>query len=48
MALLNNQVRYELMRENAIATWVNRPLYKDSVLEACGEALEMDQTTAVE
>lgn len=36
--LLNNNDSYQTMRANAIATWEGRPLYRESILQAC-EAL---------
>jgi len=40
LALLDDQTRYESMRTRAIATWVEQPLYNDSVLVACREAMD--------
>ena len=33
--LLKDNDRYQVLRANAIATWQDRPLYRDSVLMAC-------------
>lgn len=33
--LLNNPQQYEQIREKAIATWENKPLYSESVVQAC-------------
>ncbi len=46
LALLIDDARYAVMRQGAVATWVNRPLYKDSMLAACREALGIDKETA--
>ncbi|MCI5221990.1 MAG: glycosyltransferase [Candidatus Electrothrix sp. AR4] len=37
LALLNNDVQYQLMRKNAVETWQGKPLYKESVIQACDE-----------
>ena len=43
LALLEDDTRYQVMRERAVATWADQPLYKDSVLDACREVLGMDK-----
>jgi len=43
LALLNDNLRYQKMRRKALATWSNQPLYKDSVINACRDVLEMDK-----
>jgi len=35
LSLLANNDSYQLLRANAIATWQNKKLYRDSVLETC-------------
>ena len=40
MDLLHANDHYQVMRSNAIATWKDRPLYRESVLKACGELLQ--------
>jgi glycosyltransferase involved in cell wall biosynthesis len=42
LELINDDQRYQKMRQQAIETWTNKPLYKDSVLNACQEVLEME------
>jgi glycosyltransferase involved in cell wall biosynthesis len=42
LELINDDQRYQKMRQKAIETWTNKPLYKDSVLNACQEVLEME------
>ena len=44
LALIQDDARYQAIRERAVATWAHQPLYKDSVLEACREALAMGKT----
>lgn len=44
LALLDNDVLYQTMRQQAVATWADQPLYKDSVLAACLEVLRSDMT----
>lgn len=39
LELLENDARYQSMREFAVAAWADKPLYQDSVLEACYEVL---------
>jgi glycosyltransferase involved in cell wall biosynthesis len=39
IALLNDERRYGEIRSRAIATWQDKPLYSDSVIEACRELL---------
>jgi glycosyltransferase involved in cell wall biosynthesis len=39
LALLNNNMLYQAMRERAVLTWLDKPLYKNSVLEACMQIL---------
>jgi glycosyltransferase involved in cell wall biosynthesis len=39
ISLLVAGERYQAMRANAIATWAHQPLYRDSVLSACENAL---------
>ena len=38
--LLNTNVSYQMMRTNAIATWKDQPLYRDSVLKACEDLVK--------
>ncbi|CAK8715063.1 hypothetical protein GKODMF_06645 [Candidatus Electrothrix gigas] len=33
--LLNNPQKYEQLRNKAIATWADKPLYSESVVQAC-------------
>ena len=40
LALLSDDKRYQTMREQAVATWVQQPLYRDSVLAACRDVLD--------
>ena len=35
--LLNNKNRYQEIRRNAIETWLNKPIYRDSLLDACSD-----------
>jgi glycosyltransferase involved in cell wall biosynthesis len=35
MALLRDDARYQMLRKNAVATWVEKPLYGESMLAAC-------------
>lgn len=44
LALLDNDLLYQRMRERAVATWADQPLYKDSVLAACQEVMRSDIT----
>lgn len=37
LGLLNNSRMYEQLRERAIATWTDKPLYSESVVQACLE-----------
>jgi glycosyltransferase involved in cell wall biosynthesis len=37
LSLLSDNNRYQLLRKNAIKTWVDRPLYRDSIINACRE-----------
>lgn len=39
LALLDDDACFQAMREQAVATWADQPLYKDSVLAACREVL---------
>ena len=41
LALLEDDARYQLMRKQAIATWAEQMLYKDSVLDGCREILAL-------
>ena len=41
LVLLTEDERYQKYRINAISTWANRKLYKDSVLDACFQVLDM-------
>jgi len=45
LSLLEDDARYQAMRQGAVATWVDQPLYKDSVLAACREELGIMQVT---
>lgn len=42
--LLKDKQRYQNMRQQAINTWKNKPLYKDSVLAACQDVLDMEKS----
>ncbi len=42
LALLDDDARYQNMRAQAIATWADQPLYKDSVLAACRKVLGVE------
>ena len=42
VALLEDDVRYQAMCKCAVATWEHQPLYRDSVLDGCREALGLD------
>lgn len=42
LRLLDNDAVYQTMRERAVGTWVDKPLYKDSVIAACHEVLSTD------
>jgi glycosyltransferase involved in cell wall biosynthesis len=39
VALLADDARYQMMRMRAIASWVDEPLYKDSVMDGCRDVL---------
>lgn len=39
LSLLNDDARYQFMRQQAVATWRAQPLYKDSVMAACRELI---------
>ena len=39
LQLVGDDSRYRTMRRNAISVWMNRPLYKSSVLSACRQLL---------
>lgn len=39
VAVLNDDARYQALRKNAVETWAERPLYAESVLQACTEIL---------
>jgi len=43
--LLNVSERFQSIRANAIATWENQPLYRDSVLSACQNVLATQSAT---
>lgn len=38
-AMLNNNALFQRVRANAMDTWYNKPLYKDSVIAACRDIL---------
>ena len=38
--LLNSNYSYQILRANAISTWRNQTLYRESVLRACGELVK--------
>ena len=40
MALLNNNQQFQTLRKNAIETWLDRPLYRDDIANACMELLK--------
>ncbi len=42
LSLLASNERYQALREEAIATWQGKPLYRESVLHACHEILDAD------
>ena len=42
LALLDDDARYQEVRAQAIATWVDYPLYRDSVLDACRKVLRTE------
>lgn len=46
LALLADDGRYQAMRSQAIATWLDRPLYSASVLSACREVLGLEDEQA--
>jgi glycosyltransferase involved in cell wall biosynthesis len=46
LALLEDDERYQAMRKQAMATWADKPLYKDSVLAACREVLGIAKAKA--
>jgi len=37
LTLLDDNNQYQEMRRNAIATWIDKPIYKDSILMACND-----------
>ena len=39
MNLVDDDLRFQALRQRAIATWANQPIYKDSVVAACREIL---------
>jgi glycosyltransferase involved in cell wall biosynthesis len=41
LEMLSEPARYLTCRQNAIATWATKPLYRDDVLRACIEALRL-------
>jgi len=43
-ALLESNERYQAMRTLAIETWKGKPLYRDSILDACIKIVEKDNT----
>lgn len=43
LELLNNSSRYEQLRDRAIATWADKPLYSESVVQACLEIFSEGQ-----
>ena len=43
--LLDASARFKSMRADAIATWANQPLYRDSVLSACQDVLAAQSAT---
>lgn len=44
LTVLGNDVHYQAMRQAALETWANRPLYKDSILDASRQILGIDTT----
>jgi glycosyltransferase involved in cell wall biosynthesis len=38
-SLLNDNSRYQKMRKNAIRTWIDKPLYRQSILLACKDVI---------
>ena len=45
LSLLDSNDRYQALRSKAIATWNDRPLYRDSVLNACRSIVEEEGFT---
>lgn len=43
--LLDDDARFQTIRANAMATWLETPLYKDDVLQACRDLLHRDSRT---
>ncbi len=41
LSLLSNNHSYQIMRANAIATWQDRQLYRESVLQACQDLVRV-------
>ena len=41
LRLLDEEAQYQMMRENAITTWLNKPLYKEDVLQASQDILKL-------
>ena len=46
LTLLNCDAKYQVMRSKAIATWNDKPLYAESVLQACEAMLAVKQEAA--
>jgi glycosyltransferase involved in cell wall biosynthesis len=42
LSLLLDESRFRSIRANAISAWLNKPLYKDDVLQACQETLDLN------
>ncbi|WP_295396395.1 glycosyltransferase family 4 protein [uncultured Thiodictyon sp.] len=42
LAVVGDDARYRLLRDNAVATWAEQPLYAQSVLQACRAILSND------
>ena len=40
LALLNDNKRYHELRRNAIKTWFDKPIYRDSILMACNDVIK--------
>lgn len=41
LAVLGKETQYQMMQENAITTWLNKPLYKEDVLQASRDILKL-------
>lgn len=43
LAVLDNQLRYQGLSEQAVQTWANKPLYADSFIQACQSLLSTER-----